>query len=214
MVAGTDGATNYSADPYQHRQPDTSHSMVEILGVMPCIQTQARDDDLPQRSSSWKRAYPDWRYSVESGKGTMDQVDKILERDWDAANQRGQETLAAGPLAESAYYDQPTGKVVIELNNGVGLHIPPALIQGMENATPADMAEIVIEGHGMGLHFPRLDADLYVPALARGVLGTSAWMRSLGRKGGISKSPAKAEAARRNGRLGGRPPSTEKKVAS
>lgn len=144
----------------------------------------------------------------------MDQVDKVLERDWDAANQRGQETLAAGPLAESAYYDQPTGKVVVELNNGVGLHIPPALIQGMENATPADMAEIVIEGHGIGLHFPRLDADLYVPALARGVLGTSAWMRSLGWKGGISKSPAKAEAARRNGRLGGRPPSTEKKAVS
>lgn len=144
----------------------------------------------------------------------MDQVDKVLERDWDAANQRGQETLAAGPLAESAYYDQPTGKVVVELNNGVGLHIPPALIQGMENATPADMAEIVIEGHGIGLHFPRLDADLYVPALARGVHGTSAWMRSLGWKGGISKSPAKAEAARRNGRLGGRPPSTEKKAVS
>lgn len=144
----------------------------------------------------------------------MDQVDKILERDWDAANQRGRETLAAGPLAESAYYDQPTGKVVIELNNGVGLHIPPALIQGIENATPADMAEIVIQARGLGLHFPRLDADLYVPALARGVLGTSAWMRSLGQKGGVSKSPAKAAAARRNGRLGGRPPSTEKKAVS
>lgn len=144
----------------------------------------------------------------------MDQVDKILERDWDAANQCGQETLAAGPLAEAAYYDQPTGKVVIELNNGVGLHIPPALIQGIENATPADMAEIVIQGRGLGLHFPRLDADLYVPALARGVLGTSAWMRSLGQKGGVSKSPAKAAAARRNGRLGGRPPSAEKKAVS
>ena len=118
----------------------------------------------------------------------MDQVDKILERDWDAANQHGQEALAAGPLAESAYYDQPTGKIVVELNNGVGLHIPPALIQGMENATPAELAEIVIEGHGIGLHFPRLDANLYVPALARGVLGTAAWMRSLGRKGGISKA--------------------------
>ena len=144
----------------------------------------------------------------------MDQVDKILEHDWDAANQRGQEALVAGPLAASAHYDKPTGKIVIELNNGIGLHIPPTLIQGMESATPADMAEIVIEGHGIGLHFPRLDADLYVPALARGVLGTSAWMHSLGRKGGISKSPAKAEAARRNGRLGGRPPSTEKKAAS
>lgn len=144
----------------------------------------------------------------------MDQVDKMLERDWDAANRRGQQALAAGPLADSAYYDQSTGKIVIELNNGVGLHIPPTLIQGMESATPADMTEIVIDRHGMGLRFPRLDADLYVPALARGVLGTAAWMRSLGRKGGISKSPAKVEAARRNGRLGGRPPLTEKKAAS
>ena len=144
----------------------------------------------------------------------MDQIDQILERDWDAANRRGQESLAAGQLAVSAYYDQPTGKVVIELNNGVGLHIPPTLIQGMENATPTELVEIVIEGHGMGLHFPQLDVDLYVPALVRGILGTSAWMRRLGRKGGASKSPAKAEAARRNGRLGGRPPSTEKQAAS
>ncbi|OCB01870.1 hypothetical protein BBC27_01645 [Acidithiobacillus ferrivorans] len=49
----------------------------------------------------------------------MDQTDKILERDWDAANQRGQEALAAGPLAESAYYDQPTGKVVVETPNRI-----------------------------------------------------------------------------------------------
>lgn len=100
---------------------------------------------------------------------------------------------------------------MIELNNGVDLRIPPTLVEGLEKATITDMAEIVIEGQGVGLHFPRLDADLYVPALARGGLGTSAWMRNLGRKGGVSKSPAKAEAARRNGRLGGRPQQQQRK---
>lgn len=143
----------------------------------------------------------------------MDRIDEIFERDWEAANRRGQEALNTGPLAESAYYDHAAGKIVVELNNGVGLHIPPALMQGLEHASPAALSKLVIEGQGLALHFPQLDADFHVPALARGVLGTSAWMRSLGRKGGLSKSPAKAEAARRNGQRGGRPPSTERKVA-
>jgi len=45
-----------------------------------------------------------------------------------------------------------------------------------------------------------------VPGLLMGVFGTRAWMASeLARRAGQAKSPAKAAAARVNGRKGGRP---------
>jgi hypothetical protein len=53
---------------------------------------------------------------------------------------------------------------------------------------------------------PRLDADLYVPALLEGVLGSRRWMAArLGAVGGQARTQAKAAAARANGRRGGRP---------
>ncbi|NBQ54825.1 MAG: DUF2442 domain-containing protein, partial [Proteobacteria bacterium] len=57
-----------------------------------------------------------------------------------------------------------------------------------------------------GLHFPQLDADLYLPALLKGVLGSRRWMaQAMGKVGGRTITPEKADAARANGRLGGRP---------
>lgn len=135
----------------------------------------------------------------------MDPIDSILERDWNKATQRGMATLEAGPTALAAHYDPSTGKLVVELSNGVDLSIPYTLLEGLENASPTDLGDVDIEASGLGIHFPLLNADLYVPALAKGVLGTKAWMRKIGQKGGASRSAAKAEAARHNGRLGGRP---------
>ena len=58
----------------------------------------------------------------------------------------------------------------------------------------------------LGLHWPRLDADVYVPGLMAGALGSRAWMaRELGAQGGRTSTPAKAAAARANGAKGGRP---------
>jgi hypothetical protein len=59
---------------------------------------------------------------------------------------------------------------------------------------------------GFGIHFPVLDADLYVPGILEGFLGSKRWMASrLGQLGGQSRSRAKRAASRANGRLGGRP---------
>ena len=62
------------------------------------------------------------------------------------------------------------------------------------------------EPSGLGLHFPALDADLYLPAILEGFLGSRRWMAEhLGKTGGQARSEAKTAAARANGRLGGRP---------
>jgi hypothetical protein len=109
------------------------------------------------------------------------------------------------PHIVSAQYREAGDAVVLKLATGVEVVIPRHLLQGLQNATPTELADIEIEGPGSGLHWPALDVDHYVPALLEGVFGTRQWMADLGRKGGQVRSPAKAAASRANGRRGGRP---------
>jgi len=71
---------------------------------------------------------------------------------------------------------------------------------------PESLSEIEISPAGLGLHRPRLHADLNVSALLQGVFGSKHWTaRQLGAEGGRSRTAAKIAAARANGRKGGRP---------
>ena len=114
--------------------------------------------------------------------------------------------LAKTPKAVSARYDRRIGRVVIELSTGLAVSFKPHDAQGLEHAKPDDLAEIEISPSGLGIHVPALDADLYLPALLAGFLGSRNWMAaSMGKAGGRSSTEAKATAARENGKLGGRP---------
>lgn len=122
------------------------------------------------------------------------------------ANQRARELEANMPRAVSAGYDRAQGRVVVDLSSNLTVTFSPRDAQGLEKATPAQLEEIEISPSGFGLHFPELDADLYVPGLLEGTLGSKKWMAArLGQAGGKSRSRAKKSAARANGRLGGRP---------
>ncbi|HEV3278396.1 MAG TPA: DUF2442 domain-containing protein [Terriglobia bacterium] len=122
------------------------------------------------------------------------------------ANERARELHVTAPRAISARYDRESGRMVIDLSSSLTVSFSPRDAQGLENARPAELREIEISPSGFGLHFPKLDADLYVPGLLEGLLGSKEWMASrLGQKGGQSRSRAKRAAAKANGRLGGRP---------
>lgn len=123
-----------------------------------------------------------------------------------AANRRAQAQRSTAPLALAARYDAPTQTIVLTLNSGVELRFSPTLAEGLQQAHPDELATIEITPSGLGIHFPLLDADLYVPALIQGLLGSPQWMAAeLGRAGGRASTPAKAASARQNGKLGGRP---------
>lgn len=130
----------------------------------------------------------------------------IRNDEYEAANKRAAESLRKTPTATAVRYDRRIGRVVIELSSGIEIAFRPHDAQGLEHAKPDDMSEIEISPSGLGIHFPRLDADLYLPALLEGFLGSRRWMAAeMGKRGGKAKTDAKAEAARENGRLGGRP---------
>jgi hypothetical protein len=131
----------------------------------------------------------------------MEQLDKL-----ESANRRARPRELSGPKAVTARFDRRTGRIVVTLSNRVDLAFSPRDAQGLEKATAAELSKIEISPSGLGLHFPKVDADLYIPGILEGLLGSKKWMASrLGNAGGRSKSDAKKTAARRNGRLGGRP---------
>lgn len=131
---------------------------------------------------------------------------KLTEAGFRAAKARGKTLLETGLRAVSAHYDRKTGRVTVELVNGCTYMFPTHLVQDLAEAGPDDLEAVIVDGMGFNLHWPRLDADLYVPALVAGVFGTNDWMRkALARQAGRTISPAKAAAARANGSKGGRP---------
>jgi hypothetical protein len=106
----------------------------------------------------------------------------------------------------AARYDRRIGRVVITLSTNLEVAFAPRDAEGLEGALPAQLDVIEISPSGFGIHFPKLDADIYLPSLLEGFLCSRKWIASrLGAQGGKSKSPAKAAAAKRNGRAGGRP---------
>jgi hypothetical protein len=101
------------------------------------------------------------------------------------ANQRAKEMQASTPRALSARYDRKSARIIIHLSSDLELRFSPRLAQGLRHATPAQLRHIEISPSGFGLHFPKLDADLYLPALLEGCFGSKQWMASrLGQLGG------------------------------
>ena len=130
----------------------------------------------------------------------------IPDATFEAANRRGAAKKVAFPVAVAVRYDRRISRIVISLASGLHIAFAPRDAQGLENARPADLIDAEISPSGLGVHFPQLDVDLYIPALLEGFLGSKRWMASqMGKVGGKASTDAKAAAARENGKLGGRP---------
>jgi hypothetical protein len=131
---------------------------------------------------------------------------RITDQDRLAAEARMADDLRGQPRAISARYNRRVARVVVALDNGLEIAFPPRLAEGLDHATPAELAVIEISPLGDGLHWPALDADISVPGLLAGLFGSKRWMAAqLGASGGRARSAAKTAASRENGRKGGRP---------
>ena len=129
----------------------------------------------------------------------------ISEQEFERAEARTRKEREAGHVI-SARYDRRRRRVIAVLITGVEIAFPAVQAEGLADASPEDLAQIEISPTGLGLHWPRLDADLYVPVLLRGDFGSRSWMAAqMGAAGGKARSAAKTSAAKKNGRKGGRP---------
>ena len=136
----------------------------------------------------------------------MDRLTDGQEAQLVKAAANGRKLLKTGMRASEARYDRATGRVVVDLTNGCAYAFPAQLVEDLNGAGDDDLAKVEVDGLGFNLHWPTLEADLYVPALVSSIFGTQAWMASeLARRAGRTTSPAKAAAARANGVKGGRP---------
>jgi hypothetical protein len=130
----------------------------------------------------------------------------IRDEEFQAANRRAVARLRRTPVATAVRYDRRIGRIVIDLSSGLEVAFRANDAQGLERAKPSELSKIEISPSGLGIRFPLLDADLYLPALLEGFLGSRRWMAAqMGKAGGKVSTKAKAAAARRNGKLGGRP---------
>ena len=128
------------------------------------------------------------------------------DRQYEAATRRGAEERTLGPVPVTVRFDPPTGRLVVEFTNGAALLVPARALQGLEDATDAELAQVELAGE-TGLHWEGRDVDFTIAGLMRGIFGSARFMAAQ-RKGGQSRSAAKTAASRANGAKGGRPRKT------
>jgi len=98
----------------------------------------------------------------------------------DEANRRMSEIRSEGTII-AARYDRTVGRIVLSLSLGYEISFTPDYCQETEFAFPEDLEEAEITPAGLAVHFPRIDADIYLPSLLKGITGTKAWMKAHGR---------------------------------
>lgn len=104
-----------------------------------------------------------------------------------------------------ARYDSNRDAIELTFRGGGVMLIPRALVRGLERASAKTCAALVLAPGGDAVSWPSKDLDVYVPGLVELAFGTQLFACATGRRGGMSRSDAKAAAARANGAKGGRP---------
>jgi len=132
-------------------------------------------------------------------------VKKELRDNFAKASRAGRRAARTEPRAATAAYRARDEALHVKLTNGAAFTIPVKLIPALVRASPRDISSVEVLGREGDLHWESLDVDLSVSALVSSVFEGREWLAELGRIGGRQSSPAKAAAARKNGRKGGRP---------
>jgi hypothetical protein len=107
--------------------------------------------------------------------------------EFEAAGARG-ESLMRGPRAESVHYDAGRDMIVVRLVSGAEVEFSPRNAQGWTEATPEELAGVEVDALGLAVRVDVIDADLYVPALVEGRLGSDHWIEQ--RKAGAASMRA------------------------
>lgn len=127
----------------------------------------------------------------------------LSESAYRRATEQGEDERGQTPTPSSARFDRASGRIIVEFTNDTAFLFPARRLQGLENASDAEIAEVELLGE-TGLHWETLDVDFRISGLMAGIFGNAGFMEAA-RRGGQSKSAAKIAASRENGKKGGRP---------
>ncbi len=122
-----------------------------------------------------------------------------------AATRRYASRRATGVVATAARYDAASGRIVVDLRNGVSFGFPPALLPELRSADAETLAGVTVDPMGVGLRWDGVDADYELAGILQATVGSAWALRELAAVGGRVRSAAKARSSRANGAKGGRP---------
>lgn len=119
---------------------------------------------------------------------------------------------AIEPMLERVGYAPKRDVIMLHLSSGARVELPRLAVKELRNLNERQLNGLRPDNAGVTLSQHALDIDIYLPGLLSEMLGVQPGA-VLGRKGGISRSPAKRRASRQNGRRGGRPKKKPARVA-
>ena len=131
-------------------------------------------------------------------------MDLLNEHDHRAAIRRGNAKAKLPTALVAASLDEKARTVRLRFRAGLELAIPIKAIPELTNVPISKLRDVKASPLGDGLVFSEYGEAFYVPGLLCDLFG-DAFAGALGKLGGRTRSKAKAAAARRNGRRGGRP---------
>ena len=131
-------------------------------------------------------------------------LDDALRAKFEAAREASRIADLTEPRARDAFYDESTGRIVVELKRGASFAFPPSLYPELEGRTPQELARVEVSPSGEGLHWDEIDVHLATAGVLVTILGPSMF-RAFASVGGKTRTERKAAAARLNGAKGGRP---------
>jgi hypothetical protein len=121
------------------------------------------------------------------------------------ARAQGEARLRDASTVVEARYDPDGDLIDLKFGGGGSMAIPRTAVPGLRRASASTLASVVVSPSGDALSWPALDVDVYVPGLVERAFGSRLFAASTGRRGGRTRSKAKAAAAKANGAKGGRP---------
>ena len=134
----------------------------------------------------------------------MAKMPRYGKREHEAAERRGDKIRLQPSALISATLDEPERAVRLRFRNTTELIIPVSAIWEIADAPLENLRTVFASPLGDGLIFDDADAAIYVPGLLSDLFG-AAFAGALGKRGGRATTAAKAAAARKNGKKGGRP---------
>ncbi len=121
------------------------------------------------------------------------------------ARARGEACVHDASAVVEAHYDPDGDLIDLKFGGGGSMAIPRTAVPGLQRASASKLASVVVSPSGDALSWPSLDVDVYVPGLVERAFGSRLFAAATGRRGGRTRSKAKAAAAKANGAKGGRP---------